>query len=134
MHHPAQSNPKPALSALADWWHELRERRARIAEIESLDPSDLARMAEDVGLSAAELKRLAAEPCYAAELLDRRLDALGLSKDEIRSISPLLLTDLQRSCSHCTDKRRCADDLAEDPQAPGWESYCPNSGTLRSLT
>ena len=131
---PHASGHTSVLVDVLDWWHALRERHARLAEIENLGAEELARMAADVGLSSDELVRLAGEPAHMAELLDRRLAALGLSHDEIRKLSPLLLVDLQRTCSCCADKKRCAEDMAADPNAPGWEAYCPNAGTLRSLT
>lgn len=30
-------------------------------------------------------------------------------------------------------KQRCLDDMMEGVNPPGWESYCPNSGTIRTL-
>jgi hypothetical protein len=67
------------------------------------------------------------------ELLGRKLAALGLTASEIEKWSPALLDDLKRNCNACPDRQRCIDDMAIDPLVPGWESYCPNSGTLATL-
>ena len=122
------------LGRTLDWWHEARERWARLRELRDLAPEEIERVALDVGLTPAELLRVAARPDGTLELLDRRLAALQLDADEIRKLSPLLLRDLQRTCALCSERQRCADDMAEaGPLAPGWESYCPNAGTLRTL-
>src|SRR5687768_4150535 len=67
-------------------------------------------------------------------LLERRLASLHLNPEEIRKISPLLLADLQRTCAHCSDKKRCLHDFKVSANPEGWESYCPNAGTLKTLT
>ncbi len=66
-------------------------------------------------------------------LLAQKLAALGLSADEIAARSPAVLEDLVRNCRACPDRQRCIDDVTADALAPGWESYCPNSGTLATL-
>ena len=134
------STPKGDTSArsplirLMDWWHQTRQRWARLHELEQLDAGELRHLAEDVGVSADDLVCLARQPDGAALLIEKRLAMLSLDLDEIRKLSPLLLRDLQRTCALCEEKARCADDMAEAPLDPGWKSYCPNSGSLRTLT
>lgn len=122
------------VSRVLDWWLATRDRWARMAELRSLPSCELERVAADFGVSSAELIEASARPDATHELLDRRLAALGLSDEEIWKLSPLLLRDLQSTCSRCPDRKRCADDMEISPLAPGWESYCPNAGTLRTLT
>ena len=90
-------------------------------------------MAAEVGVSSDEFLRTARQPNGLLRLLNQRLAALGLDPEEIRKLSPLLLGELRRTCALCAEKERCADDMAEDANPPGWESYCPNAGTLRHL-
>jgi hypothetical protein len=122
------------LGRVLDWWSDSRVRWARLQEIDLLSPDEIAWMAEDIGLASDEFLRVVREPSGLAALLERRLAALELDPEDIRKLSPLLLVDLQRTCASCTEKERCADDMAEGPNPPGWESYCPNAGTLRTLT
>jgi uncharacterized protein YjiS (DUF1127 family) len=128
------SSQHSPLVRLMDWWHEARQRWARLHELDQLDAGELSHLAEDVGVSPDDLVRLARQPDAPALLIEKRLAMLSLDPEEIRKLSPLLLRDLYRTCALCSEKARCADDMAEAPLDPGWKSYCPNSGTLRTLT
>ena len=127
-----QTNHSP-FQAVFDWWHHARERWQRLHDIDSMSAEDVARMANDVGLSSDDLRRVIREPNATADLLYRRLESLKLDPADVRAVSPLLLRDLERTCAMCTDKGRCKSDLDESPNPIGWESYCPNSGTLGTL-
>src|SRR4051794_8256008 len=69
----------------------------------------------------------------AAELLEKRLHALGLSSAELAQTAQAELRDMERLCTLCQSKRRCARDLANNPDDPAWHRYCPNEQTLTSL-
>src|SRR5262245_51738162 len=126
---------RSAVRLVFDWWIATTTRWAREAELRALPPEELHRVAADFGVSTSELLEASARPQGSHELLDRRLVALDLTPDAIWEISPAVLRDLQRTCSACPERERCKDDMDEiSPLAPGWESYCPNSGTLRTLT
>jgi hypothetical protein len=43
------------------------------------------------------------------------------------------MRDLQRVCTVCGSKRRCAHELAKNPSDPAWQKYCPNATTLAAL-
>lgn len=134
-HETGQEHPhRSPMNRVLDWWLATRDRWARMAELRDLPAGELDRVAADFGVSRAELVDAAQRPDGTQVLLDRRLAALGLTHDEIWRLSPMLLRDLQRTCSRCPEQQRCAEDMAISPLAPGWESYCPNSGTLRTLT
>lgn len=129
---PARSGP--AFGRLLEWWHETRDRWARMAELRSLAPEELERVACDFGVSPTELIDMAERPGGTQGLLEKRLAALHLDPEEIRQLSPMILRDLERTCSMCPERKQCKDDMAISALEPGWESYCPNSGTLRTLT
>lgn len=124
----------PALKNALHWWHEARAFWVRAAHRHEMAAEDAARMAADSGLSPQTFMRIIGEPNGPTALLYRRLRALELDPAEIYRLSPLLLADLERNCASCPDKGRCEADMAEDDNPPGWESYCPNAGTLRTLT
>ena len=123
-----------SFSRAMDWWHAARDRWMRLHELDRIGAEERQRIASDVGLTEADLVRIAREPGGTTLLIEKRLAALHLDPDDIRKLSPLLYRDLQRTCALCSEKSRCADDMATDPLAPGWDSYCPNSGTLKALT
>jgi Family of unknown function (DUF6455) len=91
------------------------------------------RMAQDVGVSVSELRRLASLGPESADLLLRRMEALDLDRNEVSQTTPETFRDLQRTCTMCESHRRCARDLARDSAIPAWKDYCPNAATLIAL-
>jgi hypothetical protein len=116
------------------WWHDARKHLRQLNKLNQLPLAELQRVAADMGLNVDEFMHVARQPDAASLLIDKRLAILNLDPEDIRKLSPLLLRDLERTCALCTEKGRCAHDLAEDPLSAAWVSYCPNSATLRSLT
>lgn len=121
------------VARLIGWWSATREQWARMAELRDLPPGELERVACDVGVSANDLLEVATHPEGTMGLLEKRLAALDFAPEEIRELSPMLLRDLQRTCTMCQSKKRCIDDMEHSPLEPGWESYCLNSDTLRTI-
>jgi hypothetical protein len=106
-------------------------KRARVNELADCDPSEMARVARDLGVSATELRLLASRDKTAADLLYRRLETLRLDPT---SIDPALMRDLQRCCSICDSKQLCAHELEDKPKSANWPKYCPNEYTIAALT
>jgi hypothetical protein len=90
-------------------------------------------MAHDIGVSAAELHDLASRGPQSADLLCRRMDVLDLDQNEVAHAERATFQDLQRVCSMCDCKKRCARDLARNPDDPVWKDYCSNAQTLTAL-
>ena len=118
---------------LARWWQNWRARTAAVDEIECCGADEAARIAQDVGLSAAELRTLAGRWPDSADLLERRMTAVGLSAEQIAHSQPEVLRDLQRVCGQCAVEGRCSRDLDRDEQDRAWREYCPNVATLDAL-
>jgi len=78
-----------------------------------------------VSSQSMDLKRLIS--------LTRRMAELDLDRNEVASVAPTTLRDLQRVCTMCESHRRCARDLGRDPADPTWEEYCPNVAVLKML-
>ena len=106
-------------------------KRAAVNELAGCDALEVARVAQDLGISAADLRILASRDKTAADLLNRRLEALRLDPT---SVDPALMRDLQRCCSSCDSKQLCAHELEDKPKAASWPKYCPNEETIASLT
>jgi hypothetical protein len=105
-------------------------RRAAIDELAACDVSEVARVAQDLGISPADLCALAARDRTAADLLNRRLATLRVNPI---SADPVLMRDLQRCCSSCDSKQLCVHELEDRPQIASWPKYCPNKETIAHL-
>jgi hypothetical protein len=121
------------IAPLAEWWRRNATARENLADLDAFSPGEMARMAQDVGLAPSDLRQLARHCSDAADLLDRRLGALGLTTAGLAASAPAELRDMERLCTLCVSKGRCARDLAADPADPVWRKYCPNEQTLASL-
>ena len=64
---------------IAEWWRRHAAIRDNLEGLDAIGADEMARVAHDVGLSPGDLRALATHCSDAADLLDRRLDALGLS-------------------------------------------------------
>jgi hypothetical protein len=126
--------PTTYMTLALDWWQGARARWAQLHQLDRLSSDELDRLAQDVGMNSSDLLRILTQPDGADQLLQRRLKLLNLDPEDIRALSPLLLRDLERTCGLCGEKARCSADMADGSDPVGWESYCPNSGTLRTLT
>lgn len=121
------------IAPLADWWRRHASIQENLADLAAFGPGEMARMAQDVGVAPSELRQLARHCADAADLLDRRLEALGLSSAELVKTAPAELRDMERLCTLCVSKGRCSRDLGADPSDPVWRQYCPNEQTLVTL-
>ena len=105
-------------------------RRAALNELAAYDPTGVAHVAQDLGISVADLHMLVRQDKTAADLLYRRLETLRLDPT---SVDPVLMRDLQRCCSKCNSKRLCAHELEDKPKDASWPNYCPNEDTIAAL-
>lgn len=119
------------IAIVSDRWAGWRARRAQLAELAGCGGAEIDRMARDLHLAADELKLLAGRDAGSADLLYTRLASLGMSAEKIQFAMPEVMRDLQRCCSGCAEKERCAHELENVPGAPA--AYCPNSDTLDAL-
>jgi hypothetical protein len=92
-----RSNPLVELisfltEAVKAFWRKI----AAVNELAGCDALEVARVAQDLGVSAADLRALASRDKTAADLLTRRLETLRLDPT---SVDPALMRDLQRCCS-----------------------------------
>jgi hypothetical protein len=119
---------------IAVWWHNTREHWARLHELRAMPPGELERISADIGVTPAELVAKTDATDAAHRLMTTRMRTLGLTEDDARDVSLRLLADLRRTCARCSDKAKCAHDLARDPEGADWRTYCPNAADLDALT
>jgi Family of unknown function (DUF6455) len=132
--HPTDEPQQRTLGAiLLAWWQGWKRKRNALAEL-TYCGSEAVRIARDIGVAPAELRVLAAKRPDSADLLHRRLALLRLDADYIAVADGVaVVRDLQRVCTACDSKARCARDLAAHPSTANWQDYCPNADTLEAL-
>lgn len=118
---------------MAEWWRKHAAVQENLDGLDSMGPDELARIAQDIGISSSDLRALARHCSDAADLLERRIESLGLDAGRVAQNAPAQLRDMERLCTLCKSKGRCARDLAADPSDPVWRQYCPNQETLVAL-
>ena len=127
-----RSNPfVEVLNFFADTAKAFWQRTAAVNELTTCDADELGHVAQDLGISPADLRSLASRDKTAADLLKRRLETLRLDPT---SVDPALMRDLQRCCSIRDSKQLCAHELEDQPKAASWPKYCPYAETIASLT
>lgn len=127
---------RSATAAAADWWQRWRQKVRDRHELNALGAYEVARYAQDVGVSTADLSALVGRGNEDISLLERRIACLHIDREELVRTDTATLRDMQRLCSLCRSHRRCARDLADEDADPGWQEwrdYCPNSTTLTVL-
>jgi hypothetical protein len=130
----AQTSERPGFGRrLARWWRSWNGRRRTMMDLNGCGPAEMERIARDVGVSGADLSILAGKWPDAADQLYRRMNEIKLDRMEVTHADPQVMRDLQRVCTVCGSKRRCAHELAKNPSDPAWQKYCPNATTLAAL-
>jgi hypothetical protein len=111
------------------WYSRWSAERARLRDLECCSPFDLDRIAQDLGMSVAELRQVTVSgnaDLLLARLRDNRIDP--------SKIDPAVLRDLQRCCASCENQTLCGHEVEDRPVEARWPSYCPNQSTIAALT
>ncbi len=122
--------------AISKRWSDWIKKQRAVSELSKLKcyaEEEIERIADDMGVSAADIHKLVRRGSDAANLLLRRMAALDLDRNEVSRTGPRVFRELNRNCALCDNRRRCVRDLARDSSDPVWEEYCPNAGTLLAL-
>jgi len=114
-------------------WVKTQRALNELSELKCCAEEEIERIANDVGVSAAEIHKLVSRGSDAANLLLRRMAVLDLDQNKVSRIEPQVFQELKKNCALCDSRRRCVRDLAHDSSDPVWEQYCPNAGTLLAL-
>jgi hypothetical protein len=69
-----------------------------------------------------------------SELLECRMEMLGLDRYAIETTDRKTLEEIMQRCARCGVREACTVDLKRDPNNPVWETYCPNAAALIGLT
>lgn len=130
---PVGRKRRSPVEVVSEWWRDWTGFNPAFSDLSCCAQDEVERIAKDVGVSAAELRKLAHLGPDGADLLLRRMAALDLDPKQVARTEPQTFHDLQRVCTMCDSQSRCAQDVAGNSTDPGWEDYCPNVATLRAL-
>jgi hypothetical protein len=114
------------MNRLRHWWRETHD-------LDGLSRDELNRMAGEFGMTGAELEALAAKGPHGADLVYQRMQALGLTREDVERAATGMMRDLEKTCAACRDKGRCIHDLEAHPDDPTWKQYCPNAETFDDI-
>jgi hypothetical protein len=129
---PAYPTVDYVLGAIADWINRYRGHFGTGAALGQCSPDDVQQIAHELGLSAGELRELAAKGPGAADLVHKMLLALNVDPDALAKSNAAVMRDLQRLCMNCSHKTQCRHELATGTAAH-FRDYCPNAYTLDAL-
>lgn len=132
---PQQNVPKInfILNAIAEWVNRYRVKIGIGDDLGRCGPDDVMQIARDLGASPAELREFVRKGPGAADLLQKMLIALKVDPVSLTSSELGVMRDLQRLCTMCAEKKRCAHELADGTAAEHFHEFCPNAQTLDAL-
>jgi uncharacterized protein YjiS (DUF1127 family) len=119
------------IHAISEAWNRYRKRRAALAELQGLGRAELSRMINDAGLTFGDAVELTKQSGASSELLYRRLEAAGI---DVEKLDAAVMRDMQRCCTFCDSKSKCAHEFDDKPKAASWPAYCPNQLTIEALS
>jgi hypothetical protein len=91
------------------------------------------RVAQDLGVTPAELDTLARRGPHASDELPKLLKSLGIDEATLSRTEPRLQRDMVRVCASCRQKARCDHGLDAGTSAQHYTEYCPNAPAIEEL-
>jgi hypothetical protein len=129
---PSGQKSRSPIEAIFQWWRDWI-KQSSVSELKCFGEEEVKLIAKDVGVSPADLRRLASLGPESTDLLLRRMAALDLDRNEVSRVARGTFHDLQLACTMCESHGLCARELARDSANPAWKDYCPNAATLIAL-
>lgn len=117
-------------------WKDWKAAWLSFADSDVCSEYELKRRAKYLGIPPAQLRWVSSYGPDPISLLERRMQALSLSYDDLARIESRTVRQLQQRCVKCGRSEQCALDLADefaDPESQYWRDYCPNAAALTML-
>ena len=121
------------LNSIADWVNNYRSSVGPDRDLSRCSSDEVMQIAHDLAISPGELRELSSRGPGSADLLQKMLQALGVDPKALVNKDPLVMRDLQRLCTTCGHKGRCAHELADGTAKNHFHEFCPNAFTLDAL-
>ena len=124
------------LGAFRQWWQRLIGAPAdALLEAAGLCTRRVKYLAYYAG--SANLRAFVRHSHSDANLLARRMEALGLDPHELALSEPALVHHLQKQCTLSDNRECCLQAFAREPRGAAlrddWRDYCPNALALDML-
>lgn len=91
---------------------------------------EMQRISAHLRASPADLRWLAGRDPGHSELLPHMLWAAGLSENRVPRVTR---EAMERTCSRCSIKAHCAEELAHNRAGDSYAGFCPNAPAIRAL-
>jgi hypothetical protein len=118
------------LSRAFDW---IRARASRDNELAAMSRMDLRYLANDLGVTEADLREIAPKVTDNSVLMDKMMRARGLDPDAVRTLFGALVRDMEVTCARCRDAGVCRRELAAGTAAVYCHDFCANAETMDEL-
>lgn len=118
------------LARAFDW---IKARLARDNELATLSHADLLMLADDIGVTEADLRYVVPETGDHSELMDQMMIARGLDPAAVRAALGPLVHDMAITCARCGDVGRCRAELRAGTAAESCPEYCGNAALMSEL-
>lgn len=113
--------------------HWIAERARANADMARLFRGDITGMANDLGVTEADLREVLPRGADNTRLMDAMMRARGLDPAEVAQQSAAVMRDLELTCTRCGAVTRCRRELAADTAAEHCHAFCGNADTLDAL-
>ena len=123
----------PVVETLVNLFGDWLEHRREVSNMRQLGSSDFDRIAQELGVSTADLDELVNRGPHAADEMPRLLAALGIDEAGLERCQPFVLRDMERVCAVCQSKGECDFHLAAGDIADHYRKFCLNTPALDAL-
>jgi Family of unknown function (DUF6455) len=127
---PNLTDTSTMFSRAIDW---LKAHTVGGDDLGAFSRSDLQVMANDLGVTQADLLDVLPRHEDHSDLMDRMMRDRGLDPDKIRRAVGPLMRDLEITCTRCGAVSRCRRDLAAGQAVEHCHEYCGNAETIDEL-
>ncbi len=113
--------------------HWITTRARANAEMARLSRGDFAGMANDLGVTEADLREVLPRGADNTRLMDAMMRARGLDPAQAAHLSAAVMRDLELTCTRCGAVTRCRRELAAGTAAAQCHEFCGNADTFDAL-
>lgn len=119
----------PMLRSLIDWFKPSQYERD-LDFLEKARGEEMERLRAHVRGRPEDLRWLVGREPGSTEMLCHMMAVTGVDE---RRVPRATMRELEQTCSGCTAKLHCADEIGHGRAAGNFEQFCPNADALKRL-